>query len=188
MMNMEWGTFILQTLVASLLSGSVIALLGGVILQRRTEQISAEVRRHFEQQLLRYRSRMAWKEQALSELLGPVAMQLDRTKRAFDRWKSQNLYIEAKIIREGNETIKDLLLSKGHLIPRDLLMDAGRLVEHYDRWLEEYDRVRGGAEPQLDQPFVFVGPKGYPFPSDSARRFKERFEEIWTELYGRGER
>jgi hypothetical protein len=204
MMNIEW---FLQTLVATLLggflSGSVVAGLMRMLFhqrteqisaevrqqfQRRTEQISAEVRQQFEQELLRYRSTMVWKEQVLSDLLGPVAMQLDRTERAFKRWKSRNLYIETKIIREGNKTIRDLLLSKAHLIPRDLLRDARRLVEHYDRWLEEYDRIRGGTEPQLDKPFVFVGPAGYPFPSDAAQRFQERFEAIWTELYGTGDR
>ena len=203
-MNIEW---FLQTLVATLLggffSGSVVAGFMRMLFhqrteqisaevrqqfQRRTEQISAEVRQQFEQELLRYRSTMVWKEQVLSELLGPVAMQLDRTERAFKRWKSRNLYIETKIIREGNKTIRDLLLSKAHLIPRDLLRDARRLVEHYDRWLEEYDRIRGGTEPQLDKPFVFVGPEGYPFPSDAAQRFQERFEAIWTELYGTGDR
>ncbi len=185
-MNLEWGSLILQALVAALLSSSVIAVLVGAILRRRTEQISAEVRRQVEQDLLGYRSTIKWKEQALSELLGPVVMQLERTGRAFKYWKSKNLYLEAKIVREGNMTIRDLLLEKGHLIPEDLQTDAARLVEHYDRWLEEYDRVRGGVEPQLDKPFVFVGPKGFPFPRDAEQRFKERFRQIWNELYGVG--
>lgn len=185
-MNTEWGRFLLQTLVSALLSGSVIALVGGVMLQRKTEQISAEVRQQFEQALLRYRSSLQWKEQAVAELLGPIVMQFDRTERAFNRWTTKNLYIETKIIREGNETVRNLLLSKGHLIPPDLLPDAGRLVEHYDRWLEEYEHVRGGTEPQLDAPFVFVGPAGYPFPTDAEQRFRERFRTLWEELYGTG--
>ena len=43
-------------------------------------------------------------------------MQLERTKRAFARWNGKNLYLEAKIVREGNVTIRDLILTKGHLI------------------------------------------------------------------------
>src|SRR5688572_31503469 len=31
---------------------------------------------------------------------------------------------------------------KPHLIPPDLLPDAGLLVEHYDRWQEEFAKVR----------------------------------------------
>jgi hypothetical protein len=130
------------------------------------------------------------KSQVLSELLAPMVIQLERTKSAFNRWISKNLYLEAKIIRDGNLIIRDLLLRKAHLIPGDLRLDANRLVEHYDVWLEEFDRIRGdatpnlrgGTEPNLNEPFVFAGPKGYPFPVDSAERFKERFEQLQREL------
>jgi len=182
-MSGDWGRIILQALITSLLSSAVIAGLVNVLFKRRTEQIAAEVKRQFEQELLRYRSTRTWSEQVLSELLGPIVMQLDRTGRAFARWQQRNAYIETKIMKVANETTMDLLLRKGHLIPPDLLDEAGRLVEHYDRWLEEYDRVRGGAEPQLDEPFVFAGPKGYPFPIDAEKKFKQRFEALWRELY-----
>jgi hypothetical protein len=126
----------------------------------------------------------ARKEQILAELLSPMVMQLDRTEQAFKRWHSQNLYLEAKIIKEGNLFIRDLLLAKPHLIPPDLMADAHRLVTHYDRWLEEYNRLREGPEPDLGETFVFVGPKGYPFPRSSAQRFKDRYEQWQQELYG----
>jgi hypothetical protein len=64
------------------------------------------------------------------------------------------------------------------------LQDAARLVEHYDRWLEEFEAVRESKKPNLDEAFVFVGPKGYPFPSDSETRFKEAFTSHWRKLYG----
>jgi hypothetical protein len=111
-----------------------------------------------------------------------MIVQLKRTKSAFDRWSSKNLYLEAKIIREGNQVVQNLLLNNAQLIRPELQEDANRLIEHYDRWLEEFDRVRGGTEPDLNQPFVFVGPKGYPFPRDSEQRFRERFELLQTEL------
>ncbi len=180
---MDWSG-VAQPVIAAFLSSSVVVFIAGLVLKRRTEQISAEVKDQFERELLRYRSGIVWKEKALTELLGPVVMQLDRTSRAFQRWNNRNVYIESKVIYEGNKTIRDLLLTKGHLLPADLLQDAGRLVEHYDRWLEEYDRVRGGAEPKLDEPFVFVGPSGYPFPRDSEARIRERFLSTWRELYG----
>ena len=126
----------------------------------------------------------AKKEQLLSELLAPMVMQLERTKQAFERWRGKNLYLEAEIIRKGNLAVRDLLIEKAGLVPADLIADANRLVIHYDRWLEEYDRIRGGAEPDLNEPFVFVGPMGYPFPTESERRFKARFEEVRQEVYG----
>jgi hypothetical protein len=114
----------------------------------------------------------------LTELFAPMAIQLERTKAAFNRWTSKNLYLEAKLIREGNLAVRDLLINKAHLIPSDLMQDAHNLIQHYDRWLEEYDRVRGGTEPDKDAAFVFVGPQGYPFPSDSERRFMERYQTL----------
>lgn len=116
------------------------------------------------------------------ELLAPMIVQLDRTRVAFERWNSQNLPLETKIILDGNEAVKALLLLKAHLVPSELKEDAAKLVEHYDRWLEEYERLRGGPNPNLDEPFVFVGPKGYPFPRGSAQKFRARYEELGFKL------
>ena len=88
-------------------------------------------------------------------------MQFERTRRAFDGWSGKNLYLEAKIIREGNIAIRDLLLAKGHLIPPHLMSDAALLVEHYDRWLEEFENKRTEQNPANEDAFVFVGPAGY---------------------------
>jgi hypothetical protein len=175
-----------QTLLTAILSSSLAATLVGVITQRYTARIQQQVKLRFDQLATTLTSQRAWKERALSELLGPVNMQLDRTERAFQRYNDQNLFLEAQVIRQGNQTIRDLLLAKGHLIPPDLLEDAGRLIAHYDRWLEEFERVRGGKEPKLDETFVFVGvgKNPIPFPSDSAERFQARFRELWRELYG----
>ena len=71
------------------------------------------------------------------------------------------LYLETKVIAEGNTSIKNLLLSHGHLIPAELLDDAGRLVEHFEVWLEEFERVRDEKKPELETQFVFAGPQGF---------------------------
>ena len=111
-------------------------------------------------------------------------MQLKRTKRAFNRWNSKNLYLEAKIVREGNETIRDLILSKGHLIPPELMEHAEKLVEHFDRWLEEFDTKRARESPDNDDAFVFVGTQGFPFPSDAEEKIIDTFRKLQRELYG----
>jgi hypothetical protein len=116
------------------------------------------------------------------ELLEPMIVQLDRTKAAFDRWNSQNLPLESQIIYEGNKAIKELLLEKASLVPAELKDDARKLVEHYDRWFEEYEKLRGGPAPDLDAPFVFVGPEGYPFPTLSAQRFRKRHGHLAEQL------
>ena len=174
---------IFETLLAAILSASVISAVLGIIFHRRGKAIEAEIKSQVERGLAVFHSKREWKERAISELLGPVHMQLDRTERAFKRWKSKNLYLESKIIREGNMAIRDLLLAKGHLIPPELLEDAGLLIEHYDRWLEEFEKQRTAENPDNDTLFVFVGPQGYPFPRQSSKRFQEVFKNLWQELY-----
>ena len=110
-------------------------------------------------------------------------MQFERTARAFARWNARNLYLEAKVMREGNETARNLLLNKGHLIAPSLMEHAGALIEHYDAWLEEFDRVRGPDSRAEDTTFVFVGTQGHPFPQGAEVAFRDEFKRLQRELY-----
>jgi hypothetical protein len=168
-----------NAILGAIISGSVIATVLGILLQRRTEEIKSEYARTHEV----FQSTRAWKERAVSELLGPMYIQFDRTRRAFDRWGELNLFLEAKVIFVGNITIRDLLLTRAHLIPPDLREDAGKLIEHYDRWLEEFEKLRGTKDPDLATPFTFAGPAGFPFPSDAEEKFKVAFSKFWKGLY-----
>jgi len=161
-----------QFAVSTVLSAGVVSVVMGLIFKGFVTKVEAEVK-----------SRRTWKEESVAELLGPLNMQFDRTKRAFIRWNTQNLFLEAKIIRVGNETIRDLLLNKGHLIPPELLEDAGKLIEHYDVWLEKFEKQRSSERPDLETQFVFVGPDGFPFPHESEKKFRNKFNEYWRKLY-----
>jgi len=172
-----------RLLASGVISGTVISAILTFFFNRRTTEIQEQIKDQYERSMAIFQSTRAWKEQSISELLGPLYMQFDRTKRAFGRWRSKNLYLETKVIREGNLTIRDLLLTKGYLIPPELLDHAGKLVEHYDRWLEEFEKKRSSEKPDLDSEFTFVGPQGFPFPTHSEARFKTKFEEMWAELY-----
>ena len=172
-----------RLLASGVISGTVISAILTLFFNRRTTEIQEQIKDQYERSMAVFQSTRAWQEQSVSELLGPLYMQFDRTKRAFSRWRTKNLFLETKVIREGNLTIRDLLLTKGYLIPPELLDDAGKLVEHYDRWLEEFEKQRSSEQPDLDSTFVFVGPEGFPFPWQSEARFKTKFEEMWAELY-----
>jgi len=154
----------------------------GALLMRRNARISEEMKAEFAKQLNRSSSQRGYQEKALEQLFGPAKMQLSRTRRAFGRWTKRNDHIETKIIREGNLFLRDLFLAKGHLLPPHLFKDAEQLVEHFDAWLEEYDRVRGTKDNGQD--FVFVGPKGFPFPKESEQRIIAYSEILQQELYG----
>jgi hypothetical protein len=169
---METNSFS-QLLLTALLSSAVVSAIIGVIFQGYRTRMEARVK-----------SQYSWKEQSVTELLAPLNMQFERTERAFDRWNNKNLYLEMKVVKVGNETIRDLLLMKGHLIPPNLRTDAGRLIEHYDVWLEKFEEMRLSKKPDLNTSFVFVGPDGYPFPSDAEKKFRDTFKEYWNDLYG----
>lgn len=170
--------------LGGLLGSSLATAVLGAIFLRRNKVVESEIKSHFDESFKVFESKRSWKQQALFELLGPLQMQFERTKRAFDRWDHKNLYLEGKVVHEGNQTIRDLLLSKGHLIPPHLMGDACQLVEHYDAWLEAFDRVRGDTSTSNDTAFVFVGPQGYPFPSSAEANFKAEFRKLQGELYG----
>jgi hypothetical protein len=162
-----------QLLLTAIISSSLITGLLGLGFTGWVTRTQEEVK-----------SQRTWKEKSVAELLGPMSMELDRTKGALERWNKQNLYIEAKIMKVGNETVRDLLLTKGHLIPPDLIPDANKLIQHYDVWLELYEKQRGGKEPGLKTKFVFAASEGYPFPKEAEAHFKERLRLYMKELYG----
>jgi hypothetical protein len=69
-------------------------------------------------------------------------------------------------IKDSNNAIRNLLFENWHLIPIDLLDDAGALTPHYDAWYNEYLRVCPKGN-RLPKPFyVYVGPKGIKFPKE----------------------
>lgn len=169
---MDSGISFFELVATAVISGGVVSTVMGIVFKGFVTRVEAEIT-----------SNRVWKEASVAELLGPVNMQFIRTKRAFDRWNKKNLFLEAKVVKVGNETIRNLLLEKGHLIPPELLEDAGKLIEHYDVWLEKFENQRLSESPNIDTAFIFVGPDGYPFPSKSEKIFKDKFNEYWNDLY-----
>ena len=178
------GESIPQIILNGLVSGAVVSAILGLFFQRYLKSVEARINEELQRNVEVFRTTRAWQEAAIAELLGPMVMQFDRIKRAFNRYQRKNIYLETKVIAEGNSTIKTLLLSRGHLIPTELIDDAGRLVEHFDVWLEEFERVRDEKKPELETPFVFVGPKGFGFPTRSEQKFIEAFHRLRNKVCG----
>lgn len=169
--------------LGDVIGGLGVAILGALLVRRNT-RIESEIRSLFDERLKVFESQRSWKEQALFELFGPAEIQFERTKRAFSRWNRRNLHLEAEVVRTGNMTIRDLLLTKGHLIPPDLMKDAGLLIEHYDAWLEIFESIRNDPEKSQSTDFAFAGPAGYPFPIEAEQNFRRQFKALQHELYG----
>lgn len=179
---MDMSTFV-NSLLGGLFSGALLSFLVRYVLLEKITTLESEIKAQFERAIHVFQSKREWKERSVSELLGPLYMQFERTRLGFERWRSQNIYLEGKVIRDGNQTIRNLILEKADLIPPDLLADAAKLVEHYDLWLEKFETKRLTENPDLETAFIFTGPDGYPFPRLSEKRFKDTFKGLWNELY-----
>ena len=63
-----------QLVAPSLISAGVVSAVIGILFKGFATRIETEVK-----------SRRTWKEESVAELLGPLNMQFDRTRRAFGR-------------------------------------------------------------------------------------------------------
>lgn len=149
----------LNAAIAAIVSSGVVATVLGLLFHRWSKSVEGKVRLETEKALNVATSTREWNAACLGQVLGPMKMHLGRTEQAFRRWRGNNEFIEAKVIRHSNETMRDLLLGNGHLIPGELAVHALKLIEHFDAWLEEFDHQRSIDDPNLRSPFVFVGPK-----------------------------
>ena len=132
-MSLDWWSYLLIALF-SIAGGYIGAYLSkkgelkaineeyeNILLQIKEQtQETESIKTHFEEKFSLYTSQRDWLRMVVAELLGPLYIQFERTKRASERWDRKNLYIEAHVIKEGNTVIRDLLLTKGHLIPKEL--------------------------------------------------------------------
>ena len=87
-------TDLAQLILAAVISGGVASVLLGLLF-----------RYFFEPRLARaadaQRSLRERKEQSLFEVLGPIYMSLERSRRAFERWERRNDYLEGRVVKEA---------------------------------------------------------------------------------------
>jgi hypothetical protein len=112
-----------QTILAALISGTVVATVVGALLKF-----------HFDTSFEEFKSAHNRDETVLTQLVGPVVMLLDRTEAVAKRYgerSTRRTFGDADLLRASNEAMRDLLIFKGYLIPAALLKDAHCLVVHY---------------------------------------------------------
>ncbi|MFP5409512.1 MAG: hypothetical protein ACLGG6_00930 [Gammaproteobacteria bacterium] len=167
-----WAPQLIQTLIAAVLSGSVVGIIVNWFVQRRLD---------------RERGNRAWKEAALSTLLGPLVMHLIRTDALSHLYQSTfrertRSFFHAQLMRESNLAARALLLANGHLLPAPLLPHAQSLIQHYDIWLARFDEKQAlenpGPESRFDMGFVEV-----PFPVDARDAFLAEYAALRKALY-----
>lgn len=178
MMWTDVATMASTVLVSSGLAAGVVSMLT----LRKTREIEETVRRESEKTLRELLTRQEAKEKILSEVIGPVVMQLHRTNSAFKRYQSSTGggYLETEVIKRANESARELLLSKGFMLDGKLLDHAIQLIEHYDAWLEQWDKMRAEGDTAGR---VWAGPQGYPFPVAAESAFRDECDRLRSELW-----
>ena len=168
-----------SSLVAGLLSGGVIA----TVLTLSTSRWVAEVKATVEDEADRITETRTLDWELLRQVLGPVVAHQRRTGMAFTRWRDKNVLLETLIIADSNRTVRNILLNNFHLLTPDLRDPASKLIEHYDLWLEAFERERNSQKPEEQQStFTFVGPAGYPFPKEAERAFTDALDRGYERL------
>ncbi len=106
-----------------------------------------------------------------SQLLGPLSMHFRRGEVAY-----QNFHIDgrqflfAKILRDNNREIRNLILAKGYLLPLDQQQNAIELVAHLDIWLELWETLAATRVHKPEDKFSFESCK---YPQNATNKLKE---------------
>jgi hypothetical protein len=148
----------------------------GYFFSKREERMKKTIEEEFSMRDKFFDVRFNFKLRALEELLAPIKLQLIRSKITLRGYDANNEYRE-KILKECNETIRSLMLEKGHLIPTDLMPYVEQFISHYDEWLQAY-RDNRELNNKAEVKHVFT----YNFPHDAEKAFIGKYESYRKEL------
>ncbi len=166
----------IYTIFKAVVEAILVSGILGYYFLKREEKLKRTIEEEFKKRDKFFDTRFNFKMRALEELLAPIRLQLIRSKITLKGYDANNEYRE-KILKECNETIRRLLLEKGHLIPADLIPFAEKFISHYDEWLQAYRHNRE-IQNKTDIKHVFT----YNFPHDAEKSFVEKYEAYRKEL------
>jgi hypothetical protein len=167
------NTFFVQTLITTLLSGSIVGLVLKAFIDRRMDKA---------------RTTREWKDKALALLISPVVMHLGRTSEVADRYqtssgKKTKSFFDAHLMRDSNLQVRSLLIANGHLLPESLRAHAHRLIAHYDVWIAIFDEKVALEKPHAESMFD-IGFVAVAFPVAASEAFTVEYAALREELYG----
>jgi hypothetical protein len=107
----------------------------------------------------------------ISELLGPLSMLFRRGEAAYQNFHTDGRqFLFAKILRDNNQEIRSLILTKGYLLPLEQQQNAIDLVAHLDIWLELWEHLAATKAHQPEDQFSF---ESCNYPHAAAAALKE---------------
>lgn len=125
----------------------------------------------------------SWKESSYKEVLSPLYINFRRLKFGYGRIvrKESISYAESQLIFEAHTEIREIIKTKKHLIPSELIEDSIKMIFFLDAWFEEYHTLRLEKKPIVK--LCIIGVKGYPYPNPSEKSFIAFYETYKKELY-----
>ena len=82
--------------------------------------------------------------------------------------RNGKIFLYAKILKDNNEKIRDLILENAHLLPSEQQSHAIKLVSHIDIWILLWEDTNEKLSPILTDIFSFKNDATFPTESESS--------------------
>jgi hypothetical protein len=117
----------------------------------------------------------------LSELLGPLHMHFMAARAAYQAYLAEGrTFLHASSLRRINLAVRELLLTKGYLLPEALQPGAVALVGHYDIWLTLWEEQAERTRPGPSESFVFEN--RFTYPKEAEQALERLYETLRAEI------
>jgi hypothetical protein len=162
---MDQGLALLITGVLGLITGTAGFYYANKYLEQRKQDLST-------------------KRDRFERVYAPLEILLKMNGREFERYNlptttiEDKEYIEKNVWYPNNRAIKQIIMDRSHLlmeIPEEFL----KLLTHINVWLLEFELV---YIKKVNDPPVFVGPKGYGYPKEVDRYLFGKADELRRQL------
>ena len=99
----------------------------------------------------------------IGEFLGIVRTQLARAELAYKAYiDSGKIFLYAKILKDVNDSLSFLLVSKTHLLPPEQIKNSLSLIHHIDVWSAVWEDAYALQKPSLKCVFTFENTVNFP--------------------------
>ena len=111
------------------------------------------------------------------KFLGTLLILLNRCKITYNAYMlSGKLFLYAKILKDSNNLIKELLIQNSYLLPTDQSKNALAILHHIDVWGAIWDETFETTLPKLNTIFTFEN--NVKFPHIETSNLMDYYEEL----------
>jgi hypothetical protein len=124
------------------------------------------------------------REEQFNRLISPLNFFLHLSRRAYEKYLVNKIFLHARNIRSANQKICELLEQFPAMVPDELTGDAIELLNHYGIWMSQYDEWQKIHDPKLADTFVFHHiDHQSAFPREAEQHFFDYYKKLKKELY-----